>query len=95
MKSLGLTFSNRKICINLRIYFSKAYKDVRNSQISAVQYVFNSANVVMQQETTKALNEIANIVLSDREKIEDLNSTKSRLIRQVKTWEKRIRALQA
>ena len=41
----------------------------------------------MQKETTEALNDLVNDVLSDRETIEHLNATNSRLSGQVKTLE--------
>ena len=39
--------SEKEICINFCIHLYQAYKDLRNSRISAGQYVLNSANVDM------------------------------------------------
>ena len=75
------------ICLNFYIHFAKAYKDIIKYQISAGQAVSNIDNIVMQQETTKALNEMASTVLSDRKTIKHLNSTNSCLVRQIRRLE--------
>ena len=75
------------------MHFSQAYNDVRNSQISDGKIGFNSSNVVMRQEITKSLNDLANAFISDRVKIEHLNSTNSSLSGHISKLEKLIHAL--
>ena len=70
-------FNSRNIYHNFLINLSQAYKNVRTSLIDAGQSIFNSDNVVMQQETTKALNDLENYVLSDHKTIENNNATNS------------------
>ena len=77
MQSLGFMFNSRNIYHNFLINLSQAYNNVRTSLIDAGQSVFNSDNVVMQQETTKALNDLENYVLSDHKTIENINATNS------------------
>ena len=84
----------KKIWLKFRIHFSQAYKYVRKSQISAGRAGSNITNVVMQQETSEALNELANDVSYDCETIEHINATNSRLSGQVKKSEELICALQ-
>ena len=55
--------------MNFCIHFSQSYKDVRNYQIDARQAGLNSDNVVTQQETNEALNELTNSVSYDHETI--------------------------
>ena len=63
------------IWLNFLIHFAQSYKYLRHSQIAAVKFGFKSDNIVIQQETTKALNELASAVSSDRETFEHPNST--------------------
>ena len=62
---LGIAIHQKKIWLDFCIHFYQAYKYLRNSQISSRQAQFNSANVVMQQETTEDLNGTETIISSD------------------------------
>ena len=65
MQSLVLPPLVENIWFKFHIHFYQSYKYVRNSQIAAVPAGFNSANVVMKQEITNALNNLANSVSSN------------------------------
>ena len=51
-----------KVWLKFCIHFYQAYKYVINSQIATGQDGFNISNVVMQQETTEALNDLESAI---------------------------------
>ena len=58
MQYLGSLYKSKNIWLKFYIHFSQPYKYVRNSQIAAGKFGFNSANVVMQKESTEALHDL-------------------------------------
>ena len=57
------------IWLNFCIQFYQSYDYVRNSKIDPVQDGFNNSNVIVQQETTEAINKLSNPVSSDSKTI--------------------------